>query len=221
MDKKNVLFLVLVLLSVMAALYCFISDFFSSAKKMVENGNPISDIVEQNKDAIDIISDIGDFVADNTGKLFPQTPEEVDGATTSQSSAEKYDCLGTIQSITDGGTYIININGTDTTVCLIGICFDEDTESGIVVSEIVKSYLKQGDTVFLEYDIGRTDPSGNTLAYVYFENGTMVQRWLLSNGYVQSQDIPPNSKYAAQFAALEQKAKDNKVGLWAYMENAE
>lgn len=222
MERKTVLFGLLVLLSIIAIIYCLFSDLFPSVKKAIENDNPISNIVEQNKDAISIVSELGEFVADSTGKLLPQIPEETTSNNPSQTaSPQKYDDTGIIQSVVDGSTYIINIDGTDTTVCLIGISFDENTESGVVVSEIVKAYLNQGDTVHIEYDLGRTDPNGNTLAYVYFSNGTMIQRWLLSNGYAYATPIQPNSKYAAQFESLEQKAKENKIGLWAYMENPE
>jgi micrococcal nuclease len=219
MEKRTVLFYVLIVLSIIAIFYCFFSDLIPSVKNDVGD-NVVSSLMEQNKEAIEIANELGEFVTENTGKLLPQSIDNVDGEDTSQST-EKYDATGTIQSVVDGSTYIINIDGTETSVCLIGVSLVNNTDSSIVVTEIIKDYLKQGDTVFLEYDIGRTDPNGNTLAYVYFKNGTMVQRWLISNGYVQTETVLPNNKYAAQFESLEQKAKDNQIGLWAYMENTE
>lgn len=70
------------------------------------------------------------------------------------------------------------------------------------------------DTVYVEYDVSPTDKYGRTLAYVYFEDGTMVQDWLLENGYANTATYPPNVKYADHFAELAHMAAEQKVGLW-------
>ena len=136
---------------------------------------------------------------------------------------------GTVVRIVDGDTYVLSINGEETKVRLIGVdtpesvapesYYKENSEEGAKVSEIVKEYIKEGDTLYIEYDVGRTDTYGRTLAYLYFESGVMVQEWLLTNGYAQVMTIQPNSKYADRFAEVEQQAMNNGIGLWNYSEN--
>lgn len=220
MEKKSVLFIACVGLSVVAMVYCFFSDFFPSAIGAIENDNAVSNLIEQNKDAIGIASDLGGLVAENVGKFIPDNPEDIESNITSQISSLKYDTDGTFVSARKSNPFIftINIDGDNTEICLIGVALPEDNligKNGTSVSDIVNSYLKDSDTVHVEYDVGRTNQYGKTLAYVYFQNGLMVQDWLLSNGYAKSVTVQPNDKYAAHFESLEKKAQDNKVGMWA------
>ena len=135
-----------------------------------------------------------------------------------------YNAVGTVVRVKDGDTYVLNIDGVETTVRLIGVDtpesvapddYDkENTQQGIDVSNIVKATITEGMTLYVEYDVGRTDTYGRTLAYLYFESGVMVQEWLLSNGYAQVMTVQPNSKYAEHFATMESVAMNSKVGLW-------
>ena len=118
----------------------------------------------------------------------------------------------------------MDIDGVETRVRLIGVDTPEsvapstyrkdNTEEGKTVSEIVKDKIKEGDTLYIEYDVGKTDKYSRTLAYVYFEDGTMVQDWLLENGYANVATYAPNVKYADHFVELAHTAAENKVGLW-------
>lgn len=145
---------------------------------------------------------------------------------TAQTTAPTVDdeIKGTIVRVKDGDTYVVNIDGEDTTVRLIGVDTPEsvapasygkeNTEDGKTVADIVKAKLQKGDTVIVEYDVSKTDRYNRTLAYLYFEDGTMIQDWLLVNGYAQVMTIQPNSKYADHFAELQHEAAENKIGLW-------
>ena len=124
----------------------------------------------------------------------------------------------------DGDTYVVTYNGEDITVRLIGVdtpesvapstYSKENTEEGKEVSDIVKDTIMKNDKLYLEFDVSPTDKYGRTLAYVYFEDGTMVQNWLLSKGYARTMTIPPNVKYADHFTEVQSIAAENKVGLW-------
>lgn len=124
----------------------------------------------------------------------------------------------------DGDTYVVTYNGENITVRLIGVdtpesvapstYSKENTEEGKEVSDIVKDAILKGDKLYLEFDVSPTDKYGRTLAYVYFEDGTMVQDWLLSKGYARTMTIPPNIKYADHFTEVQSIAAENKVGLW-------
>lgn len=131
---------------------------------------------------------------------------------------------GEVVRVKDGDTYVLTIDGEKTTVRLIGVdtpesvapseYSKENTSEGRTISEIVKQKIKPGDTLYIEYDISQTDKYGRTLAYLYFEDGEMVQEWLLKNGYAQTMTVQPNSKYAEKFAEIQHLAAENNVGLW-------
>lgn len=126
----------------------------------------------------------------------------------------------------DGDTYVIKLDssGQEITVRLIGVdtpesvapddYYKDNTAEGKDVSAIVKSKLHEGDRLTIEYDVQTEDKYGRTLAYLYTEDGKMIQDWLLENGYAQTMTIQPNSKYAEHFAEVQHTAAKNKVGLW-------
>lgn len=136
------------------------------------------------------------------------------GAESSEASSAVFSFSALTKSevvrVKDGDTYVLNIGGEETTVRLIGVdtpesvapdeYSKENTSEGAAVSEIVKQKIRPGDVLYVEYDIEQTDKYGRTLAYLYFEDGVMVQEWLLENGYAQVMTIEPNSKYAERFA---------------------
>lgn len=75
--------------------------------------------------------------------------------------------------------------------------------------------LVEGKTVCLEFDVQERDKYGRLLAYVYLEDGTFVNAWLVENGYAQIATYPPNVKYQELFLELQIKAREKNKGLWA------
>jgi len=75
--------------------------------------------------------------------------------------------------------------------------------------------LCSGKPVRLEFDVEKRDRYGRLLAYVYLEDGTFVNAKIVEEGYAQVMTIPPNVKHADHFLKLQQKARDNRKGLWA------
>lgn len=73
--------------------------------------------------------------------------------------------------------------------------------------------LVKGKTVRLEYDIGKTDRYGRTLAYVY-EGAAFINAELVKNGYAVIATFPPNVRYAETFLTLQEEARNRKCGLW-------
>lgn len=154
---------------------------------------------------------------------------ESTSVTFSEEISENSDFLSDLKEcevirVKDGDTYVLSIDGEETTVRLIGVdtpesvapdeYSKENTSEGRTVSELVKQKICPGDTLYVEYDVSTTDKYGRTLAYLYFENGEMVQEWLLKNGYAQIMTVQPNSKYAEKFAEIQHLAAENNVGLW-------
>ena len=131
------------------------------------------------------------------------------------------DTTGEIIRVKDGDTYVVKINGTDTTVRLIGVDTPESVHSdpnrntkwGKKVSKWVKKTLKKGTKVKLEYDKDPLDPYGRTLAYVYVD-GKMFNKTLVKKGYARAVYYAPNGKYKKTFEKLQKKAKKAKKGFW-------
>ena len=74
--------------------------------------------------------------------------------------------------------------------------------------------LVEGQKVRLEMDIEPKDKYGRTLAYVYLEDGRLVNAELLKEGYAQLLTIPPNVRYVDLFTGLQRQAREAKRGLW-------
>ncbi len=52
------------------------------------------------------------------------------------------------------------------------------------------------------------------LAYVYLEDGTFVNAWLVENGYAMVMTVPPNVKHQELFLKLQREAREARRGLW-------
>lgn len=127
-----------------------------------------------------------------------------------------------IVRIVDGDTLVINYNGVDEKVRLIGVDTPEsvhpdatkNNEFGKIASDFSKNYL-DGKEVTLQFDVQERDQYGRILAYVYI-NGAMYNKTLLQEGMAKVATYPPNVKYVDDFKALEKTARENNKGLWAY-----
>ncbi len=134
-----------------------------------------------------------------------------------QVETDLYDVIYVI----DGDTIIVNIDGVDTKVRLIGIDCPEsvhedqskNTPEGKLASEFTTKLL-EGQKVKLEYDVQTKDSYDRTLAYVYLEDGTMVNEKIIAEGYAYPLTITPNVKYQDKIGEAFQEAVKNKKGLW-------
>ncbi len=122
------------------------------------------------------------------------------------------------------------VDGDTIQVCCIGWKREKVRYIGVVTPEThhpmrgVEPYgmeaseanrkLVDGKTVRLEFDVQQLDKYGRTLAYVYLEEGTFVNAWLVENGYAVVMTIPPNVKYEALFRKLQREAREAGRGLW-------
>lgn len=128
---------------------------------------------------------------------------------------------GSVVRVKDGDTYVIEINGNEETVRLIGVDTPEsvhknkakNTKWGKKISKIVKKKLKKGTKVKLTYDKGEKDIYGRTLAYVYVD-GKMINEYLVEKGYARAVYYAPNGKYRKKFEKLQKQAKKKKKGFW-------
>ena len=137
-------------------------------------------------------------------------------------SAPELHGLYDVVRVVDGDTIIVDIDGAETRVRLIGVDTPEsvhpddtlNSERSQVASDFTSALLT-GKQVYLEYGEEKTDKYGRTLAYVFLSDKTMIEAELLKNGMAEVMTIEPNSKYASYFECIEDEAKRNRSGFWS------
>jgi len=126
-----------------------------------------------------------------------------------------------VERVVDGDTIIVRIDGTNERVRLIGVDAPEsvhpdaarNTEEGKEASEYLNGLLADG-IVHLEYDAAERDRYGRILAYVYDQDGNMINAALLETGYARTATYPPNVKYADLFSEIQAAAREEGAGFW-------
>lgn len=142
-----------------------------------------------------------------------------------------------VTKVVDGDTIVININGKNTTVRLIGLDTPEtvDPQSslrsrsyyggvgqapvqcfGVHASDKAKEVLA-GKRVRLEMDPsqGEFDKYGRLLAYVFLPDGTNFNELMISEGFGHEYTYALPYKYQKEFKVTEAAAREQKKGLWA------
>jgi micrococcal nuclease len=126
----------------------------------------------------------------------------------------------TVRNIIDGDTIKVSpaVNGLND-VRLIGV----DTPETVDPSEGIEPYGPQASEfttrelssrrVRLEFDEERVDQYGRLLAYIHL-GGSMFNEELVAKSYAQAYPYPPNTAYAAQFAAAQRRARAAGLGIW-------
>lgn len=127
----------------------------------------------------------------------------------------------TFKCTLDKKTLAVNKNTPTLTIRIIGVDCPEslspDAKKNCKEGKIASAYSKkmlQGKTVYLEYDVGKTDKYGRQLSYVYLSNGTMYNNQLLAEGMAKLMTIPPNVKYVDVFKKTQEEARKAKKGFW-------
>jgi micrococcal nuclease len=151
-----------------------------------------------------------------------------------QDSAVKPKESATIIRVLDGDTIRVIYGDKKETVKLIGTEVPENRLSkkakeeavksgqnlltvistGIDAAMFVKSLLKKGDTVFLEFDLQTRDIDGTLLAYVYLPDGRMLNEEVLKAGYADIEPRSPNLRYRERLVKDHLEAKEHKRGFW-------
>lgn len=75
--------------------------------------------------------------------------------------------------------------------------------------------LVLGKEVSLEKDVSESDKYGRLLRYVYLADGSMVNEFLVKEGYASARTYPPDVKYQEVFLQTEREAREGSKGLWA------
>jgi micrococcal nuclease len=134
----------------------------------------------------------------------------------------KQEDLYLVTKVVDGDTIKVNINGQEETIRLLLIDTPETVHPhkpvqpyGPEASAFIKQLL-DGKKVRLELGISERDKYGRLLAYVYTENGKMVNKLLLEEGLARVAYIyQPNTKYLEELQAIQKKAQELNKGIWS------
>lgn len=81
-------------------------------------------------------------------------------------------------------------------------------------SKFVRSLVKPGDQVGIEFDVEKRDRYRRLLGYLYLSNGRMLNEEIVRAGYANLLTHPPNVKYQKRFLSAYREARENKRGLW-------
>ncbi|MFA5131911.1 MAG: thermonuclease family protein [Candidatus Paceibacterota bacterium] len=128
-----------------------------------------------------------------------------------------------VTKVTDGDTIHVNIEGADEVIRLIGINTPETVDPrrpvqcfGKEASARMKE-LVGGKIVRLEYDDSQSlrDTYNRLLAYVYLEDGEMINRKMIAEGYAYEYTYMTPYKYQREFRELQTLARTSARGLWA------
>jgi micrococcal nuclease len=125
--------------------------------------------------------------------------------------------------VVDGDTLSIDLNGTATTLRLIGINTPETVDPrkpvecfGVEASNKAKEMLS-GKYITIETDPTQDmyDKYGRLLAYVYLPDGTNFNKFMVAEGYAYEYTYNVPYIYQSEFKQAQQEARVQKIGLWA------
>ena len=80
--------------------------------------------------------------------------------------------------------------------------------------QALKALVKKGQSIHLIHGNDKKDHYGRTLAHAFLTSGQNIQEELISEGLASVIAIPPNTKFAACYLAVENTARCNRLGLW-------
>ncbi|WP_405100599.1 thermonuclease family protein [Oceanobacillus sp. FSL H7-0719] len=123
----------------------------------------------------------------------------------------------------DGDTLIAEIDGQEEYVRLLLIDTPETKHPtkdvqpfGFEASKFMETAFEKNETIYLEFGTEKRDKYDRILAYLYNENGDMINELLLEEGLARVAFVyPPNDKYVDDFYEIEEKARNKNSGIWS------
>ena len=86
---------------------------------------------------------------------------------------------------------------------------------GHEASAFVELLLSLGSRVSYRLGVEPRDRYGRALAYVYLDDGRLLNMVLVRRGFAQPLTIPPNDELSGRFVAAARDARRRGAGLWA------
>jgi micrococcal nuclease len=133
------------------------------------------------------------------------------------------DANATVARAVDGDTLVVEIDGTDERLRLIGIDTPESVAEdrpdecyGHEAAEHLRELLPAGTPIRIERDVEPRDQYDRLLGYAYrAADGLFVNEALVAGGYAEAKEFPPNTTLHEQLEAAETAARSADVGFWA------
>jgi micrococcal nuclease len=122
-----------------------------------------------------------------------------------------------VKQVYDGDTVVLS---TGEQVRYIGVDSPEIDHQGgksdFLAHEArqINAKLVQGKSIRMEFDQERYDRHGRLLAYVFLENGNMVNEFLVRKGFARVLPKPPNLKYFSLLLDSQRRAMVERFGIW-------
>lgn len=127
---------------------------------------------------------------------------------------------GVVESVTDGDTIRVTLNGESKAIRLIGIdapelnpvsdpthCYSQESKEAL-------EDLILNKEVVLEKDVSSVDKYDRELRYIWLGE-LLLNEYLTHQGYVFEMAYPPDTKYQNRIKEGAEFAKTNAIGLWA------
>lgn len=215
----------------------FVDASVPTVEESINNGLSVSSSISSNveyestakKD--DLISEImeSDNVVSTTVSNFLNTqsdkneiadPSNIQQINILPSVSETY---YSVTQVVDGDTIKIRFNDNIESVRLIGI----NTPETVDPRKSVECYGKEASAytynllnnkqVRIEFDPtqGERDKYGRLLLFIFLQDGTFVNKKIISDGYAYEYTYDKPYKYQNEFKEVEKNAQNNKYGLWA------
>ncbi len=115
-----------------------------------------------------------------------------------------------VTKVFDGDTLQIE---TGEKIRYVGINAPEKGEQFSKEATELNKQLVLGKNIDLEFDVGKKDRYGRTLAYVFVGN-LFINQELVEEGLVVSTTIQPNVRYQKEILEAQKKARESCVGMW-------
>ena len=176
------------------------------------NGTEVDKVSTIQNDSIISETEVKD---DSTSQIDPFIEDDTNPVT----NIVKYK----VQSVVDGDTVKLLVDGASESVRLIGIDTPETVHPskpvecfGLEASKKAKEVLA-GQTVGLEKEPtqGERDKYNRLLGYIILEDGTNFNKLMIEEGYAYEYTYSVPYKYQTEFKQAQADAEANKRGLWA------
>ena len=118
----------------------------------------------------------------------------------------------TVAHVIDGDTFNCR-DGRN--VRLLGIDSPDAGQFGNVARRALATLLPVGSAVRIETDSIPRDSDGRLLAYVFLEDGRLVNELLVREGFAFYRSSRENTRYATRLRAAEQTARGVSRGVWS------
>lgn len=117
--------------------------------------------------------------------------------------------------VVDGDTIQVATEGITETVRYIGVDTPERGRPGFRSASEANAALLGDGTLWLAKDRSERDRYDRLLRYVYNAEGEMVNRALISQGWAQPAEYPPDTAYAAELRQAAVDAAQAGLGFWS------